>query len=161
MNRIIIITFVVFLASCSTTKINTGMINEQAPIIVYKTVADYDIYVPVGLNSSGDQIVSYPAPADLYYNGELALPVKLKEGYRLDRRGIGAQSAFTSYTYEEYSKMDAPPSLQELYDHILVKNPFVELYDCGNKSNYKDLEKELNQKIRKGMTGCKPMIDQK
>jgi hypothetical protein len=137
------------------------MISEQAPVIVYKTVADYDNNVPVGLNATGEKIASYPAPADLYYNGELALPVRLKEGYMLDRRGIGANTAFTSYTYEEYSKMDAPPSLQELYDHILEKNPFEKLYDCGNKSNYKDLVRELNQKISRGMKGCKSLIDQK
>ena len=158
-NRILYATLVVLLASCSATNINTAMISNQAPIIVYKTVADYDNNVPVLLNEARDRIVSYPAPADLYHNGELALPVRLNKGYLLDRRGINASTAYTSYTYEEYSKLEAPPSLEDLTDHIIEKDPFEAMYHCGNKSNYKDLVKELKQKISNGMPGCKALID--
>ncbi len=159
MRRAIYIILGALLVSCSTTKINTGLINDQAPIMVYKTAADYFNKVPVRLNERKDRIVSYPAPADLYHDGALALPVRLKKGYLLDTRGISANTAFTSYTYEEYAEMDAAPSLQELYDHILEKNPFEALYNCGNKSNYKDLVKELNRKISTGLPGCTSIIE--
>jgi hypothetical protein len=158
MNRLATITLVLSLASCHATRTGTGMISEQAPVTVYMTVADYYRNVPVVLNEAKDQIVSYPAPSDLFIGGELALPVRLKKGYLLDRRGLQANSAFTSYTYEEYSGMESPPSLQELYDHIIEKDPFKALYHCGNRSQYGDLVKELNRKIREGMPGCTPLI---
>jgi hypothetical protein len=39
-----------------------------------------------------NQVSSFPLPSDLFYEGELALPVKFKDG-------------FLSYTYEAYSKL--------------------------------------------------------
>ena len=75
---------------------------KQAPVIVYKTRANFYNMVPVTLNQDKDRIVSYPAPSDLYFEGELALPGKLKKGYLLDRRGINVNTVFTSFTYEEY-----------------------------------------------------------
>ena len=159
MKRFTYTILVALLVSCSATKINTVMINDQAPVIVYKTIADYDNNVPILLNETKDRIVSYPAPADLHADGELALPVRLRKGYLLDRRGINTHTAFTSYTYEEYSKMEAPPSIQDLNDHIIETSPFEAMYNCGNRSNYKDLVKEVNQKISRGMTGCTPIIE--
>ncbi len=158
MKRSATFALVLLLASCHATRTSTGMISDQAPVTVYMTVADYRDKVPVVLNEAGDQIVSYPAPSDLFTGEELALPVRLKKGYLLDRRGLQSNSAFTSYTYEEYSGMESPPSLQDLYDHIIAKDPFKALYHCGNRDQYGDLVKELNRKIRKGMPGCTPLI---
>jgi hypothetical protein len=137
---------------------NTVMISDQAPVTVYKTVADFYYNVPVVLNESGDRIISYPSPTDLYIEGELALPVRLRKGYLLDRRGLHANSAFTSYTYEEYARMESAPTLQELFDHIIEKDPFKAMYHCGDRGQYKDLVKELNGKIGKGMQDCTPVI---
>jgi hypothetical protein len=158
MNRPVLIALFLFLVSCSASRMDTVMISDQAPITVYKTVADFYYNVPVGLNEARDQIVSYPTPSDLYIEGELALPVRLRKGYLLDRRGLHANSAFTSYTYEEYARMESAPSLQELFDHIVEKDPFEAMYNCGKRSQYKELVKELNRKIGKGMQGCTPVI---
>ena len=158
MNRPACFALLLFLASCSASKMNTETISDQAPVTVYRTSADYFHNVPVGLNENGDRIISYPLPSDLFIGGELALPVRLKKGYLLDRRGLQTNSAFTSYTYEEYSRMESPPTLQELFDHIVDKDPFEAMYRCGNRSQYKDLVKELNVKIGKGMQECTPVI---
>jgi hypothetical protein len=157
MKPIILIIFATLMFSCNATKVNTGMLEEQAPVIVYKTKNTYVHNVPITMNSSKEQITSYPAPSDLFFEGELALPLELKDGYFLDLRGISANTVFTSFTYEEYSKLANPPSIQELLESVIDRDPFISIYDCGKRGSYADLVKEINTKIRKGMEGCKEM----
>lgn len=133
--------------------------NAPAPLIIYRTIADYSHNVPVILNDTKDKIVSFPAPSDLFYEGELALPLKLKQGYLLDRRGISVNSAFTSYTYENYSKLESAPPLQLLYESIIDKEPFESIYDCRVLGQSSDPEKELNREIRNGMKNFKSLLD--
>jgi len=158
MKTIIYSAVALLMISCSTAQVNSERVNARAPLIVYKTVADYYHKVPVTLNEAKDKIVSFPAPSDLFYEGELALPLKLKKGYLLDRRGIQLNTAFTSYTYEEYSRMDSPPTLQQLYDSIIDKEPFVSIYDCGTLGQLNDPRKDLNKEIRKGLKNSKPLL---
>lgn len=152
-------TIFLLMISCNAAKVSSEKVNALAPLIIYRTTADYYNNVPVLLNDTKDRIVSFPAPSDLFYEGELALPLKLKQGYLLDRRGIHINSAFTSYTYEDYSIMESPPSLEELFDSIIDKEPFESIYDCGNPKQFNDLGKDLNREIRKGMKNVKPLMD--
>lgn len=115
--------------------------------IVYKTTKDYSDLVPVIMNSERTQIVSYPAPSDIYYKGELAKPTVLKGGYLLDNRGINKNVAFTSYTYEEYSKLKNTPSIDVLLSRIVDKYPLTEMINCGIRSQYTDEVNGLNQLI--------------
>ncbi len=117
-------------------------------VMIYKTTADYFMHVPVTLSEDKKSIVSYPAPGDVFFNGDLAYPVKLEDGFLLDRRGITANSGFLSWTYYEYSRFEKTPSPDELMKKMLDADPFTIIYDCGKISKYRDLEKELNQKIR-------------
>ncbi len=87
------------------------------------------------------------------------MPVQLDKGYLLDMRGIHANTAFTSYTYEAYSKLESAPSVQDLISSIIDPDPFEEIYDCGNRSQFKSLEKDLNKLIRKKFKGCKNLIE--
>jgi len=144
--------------SCNTSKLSQETAGALAPVLVYKTKADYSHLVPVTLNETGDKLVSFPAPSDLYVNGILAIPVQLDMGYLLDMRGVQPNTAFTSYTYEAYSKLESAPSVQDLISSIIDKDPFEELYDCGSTSQYKSLEEELNKLIRKRFSGCKKLI---
>jgi len=157
MKQVVLIGFVALMVSCKTTKVNTGILLEQSPVIIYKTRVNHDHHVPITLDSGKKKLISYPAPSDLYYEGELALPLKLQKGYLLDLRGIGTNTVFTSYTYEEYSKLDAPPSFKELLDSVIDTDPFEAIYDCGKRNSYEDLVKEINSRIRKGMAGFKPI----
>lgn len=136
-------------AGCKTQKTNT-VVKADAPTIIYKTKADYSKYVPVTLSADKQKIVSYPAPKDVFYNGNLATPVALTNGYWLDNRGITANSAFVKITYEEYSKMEQTPKLEVLFNAIIDKDPFTEIYNAGSRSKYKDEVKELNALIKKG-----------
>jgi hypothetical protein len=117
------------------------------PVIVYRTKADFFDKVPVTLSEDKSEIISYPGVKDIYYNGEFSYPTKLSNGYLLDNRGIDPNSAFLNLTYEEYSILESTPTKSELYSLILEKDPFVEMYNCGNKYKYKDIIQELNALI--------------
>lgn len=159
MKLILHIALIAMLLSCSVTRQNSGMANDQAPVIIYKTTGDYYNNVPVTLNEAKDRIVAFPAPGDLLILGKPALPVKLKSGFLLDSRGIGPGAVFTSYTYDEYSAMEAPPSLREMYDRIISMDPFEAMYDCGKRSRFRDLDKELDTIIKNGFKNCKPLLN--
>ena len=84
------------------------------------------------------------------FNGDFAYPVKLEDGFFLDRRGVTPQSGFLSWTYYEYSRFEKTPSPVELLNKMLNNDPFTEMYDCGTPTQYKDMVNELNQKIKAG-----------
>ena len=124
------------------------------PAIVYKTTGDFYDYIPVIMNNDRTEIISYPAPADIFYNGKLAKSSKLKNGYLLDNRGINENVAFLSYTYEEYSKLEKTPDLSDLMSRIKEKYPLTEMYNCGSRKQYKDEINDLNKLIDTNFKDC-------
>jgi len=116
--------------------------------IVYKTVNDYSQNVAVTLSADKSEIVSYPHPSDVFTNAKLALPTSLADGYLLDNRGINPNVAFLKYTYQEYSLFTEAPPLKILYNSIIDKNPLTEIWDCGLRSSFSDIEKQLNELIK-------------
>ncbi len=152
------IIMILLLFSCRSTNIVVPAAHKLAPVIVYKTNADYLNKVPITLNEEGDQVMSYPAPSDLRYGEELSLPVQLKKGYLLDLRGVQPNSVFTSYTYEEYSALDAAPSPGELLDKVIDPDPFTEMFYCGKHSEFINLAEELNKLIKDDFTGCTDLM---
>ena len=127
------------------------------PVIVYKTKDNYNNLVPVILSEDKSEIVSYPHPSDISVGGNFTVPLNLNNGYLLDRRGIGKNTAFLKLSYEEYSKLDSLPALKELYNLIIDKDPFTELCNCGIKTAFTDQTKQLNELIdgNKLRTLCK------
>jgi len=117
------------------------------PTIIYKTSSDYYDKVAVTLSEDKKDIVNYPGIKDVYYKGELAYPTKLNDDFLLDNRGIDPTSAFLNITYEAYSKLEQTPSKEELFNMILDKDPFTEMYTCGSKYKFKDIVAELNAAI--------------
>lgn len=163
--RTIIILSVIFV-SCKSREEIPNITNEisfsgnaiaSLPILVYKTKKDYNNLVPVLLNDDKTQIVSYPDPKDVKVGSNFLLPTSLQKSYLIDNKGIGNNVAFLKYTYQEYSNLQTLPTLQELLDNIIDINPLIELCDCGDKSRYTDLEKQLNEYINKDIlrTKCK------
>ena len=169
-NKILIILLIFSVVwSCKTQK-KVDSMNSQKEILkidysagpttfIYKTKGDYNKLVPVTLSDDKTKITSFPHPDDVYYKGELALPTQLEDGYLLDNRGISANVAFLSFTYDKYSKLEKAPSVDELFNMIIDNNPLVELYDCGNRYQYKDEVAELNNMIKKQqLTQCKKVV---
>ncbi|MBS1686657.1 MAG: hypothetical protein JSS76_18100 [Bacteroidetes bacterium] len=121
-----------------------------AHAIVYKTKGDYTQYVPVTLTDDGTSIASYPDPSDVYYQGKIATPTLLADGYLLDNRGLTPHSAFIRITYEDYAKLKEVPSVKELNKLVIDRAPFTEMYDLGERNQYPDLTGGLNTIIKGG-----------
>ena len=116
-------------------------------VIIYKTKKDYSDKVPVILNDDKTKITSYPGMKDIFYNGKLALPTKLNDGFLLDNRGINKNVAFLNMTYEEYSKQKEVPLLSEMMKMIIDNDPLTEMYNCGSRYQYKEIITDLNKII--------------
>ena len=158
MKRIVLLFLLTMMLSCNATKMSPNSTEALPSAIVYKTTGDYYQLVPITMNEARDKVVSYPAPSDLFTNGKLALPVKLENGYLFDQRGINANTAFTSFTYEAYSQMESAPSTKDLISSITDSNPFEEIYMCGKINEFKDPVKDLNRLIRKSFKGCTSLL---
>ena len=133
-----------------------GNMAAMAQVVIYKTKADYFKNVPVRLSEDKKQIISYPAPSDLLVEGTIQYPKVLSDGFVLDNRGVSVNTAFLKITYEEYTKPGYIPDPSEMIKQILDADPIVELYSCGPRSKFQDVESELNRAIRdKKMDGYK------
>jgi hypothetical protein len=144
------------LLSCSPKKEVVGNSSEklleqplisEPPVLVYKTKRNYNNLVPILMSEDGKTIISYPHPKDLIVGSGYPLPTILNSGYLIDNRGIGKNVAFLSISYEEYSKLQNVPSIEELYMMIIDKEPLLEFCNCGTKSNFTNIEKEINYLI--------------
>ena len=163
MKRLLYFVILFFLMSCKShieiSKETNRMIKNQIltgqQAIVYKTTVDLTDYIPVIMNEGKTKIISYPAPSDLFYEGKLARPTILKNGYLLDNRGISENVVFLNYTYETYSKMKEAPALSDMMKNIKVLYPLKEMVNCGLLHQYNDKVKELNALIDAGFPNCK------
>jgi len=139
--------------SPGSTPSNPGGDFSGPPTIIYKTTSDYSNNVPVLLSDDKSDIVSFPAPGDLLYQGEPATPVTLKDGFLYDRRGINQNVAFLKFTYEEYIKMGKTPDKELLMKSIIDRNPLEVMYNCGNRYRFDNVVEELNGIITGGRLG--------
>ena len=141
----------------STPGLSDKVQNVSSPLcIIYKTRSDYSQNVPVALNEKKSALTSYPDVKDLYFKGKLAYPTQLANGFLLDNRGIGTNVAFLDYTYEEYQKLQHTPSADQLMKKILDNDPITEMYQCGSRSQFQDIEHDLNKMIQSGnLNSCK------
>jgi hypothetical protein len=120
------------------------------PTLVYKTRKDYTNHVPVLLSGDKTKIVSYPDPKDFSNLEKYPLPILLSKGYLLDERGIGLNVAYLSLTYKEYAALEKAPSLAEMMNMIIDKDPLTELCNCGNRQTFTHVEAQLNDLINSG-----------
>jgi hypothetical protein len=149
MNKLVIILLALTAFKCqnkATFKPNFSNIAEP-PTVVYKTKGNYNNLVPVLLSDDKLEIISYPHPNDLKVGDALALPTPLSEDYLLDNRGIGPNVAFLKMSYEDYSKLENAPTLKELYELIIDKDPLTELCNCENMKMFNDKTSQLNKLI--------------
>lgn len=83
--------------------------------ILYKTSGDFRDNVPVQVNADGS-LLSYPAPSDIPEN---ARPILLKSGWLLSPVGVSNQTTFTTYTYDEYRRLEEAPSPEEILKAVI------------------------------------------
>lgn len=155
MSKILIVLIASIFISCSGShKLPSPEFMPGPKAIIYKTKADYFDKVPILLSDDKSTIMGFPDPKDLVKGDNYSLPTPLIKGYLLDNRGLNPNTAFLKYSYNEYVKLDKPPSIERLYDMILDSNPMLEIYDFGQRSDFKDLN-EINSIIRKHFRGVK------
>ncbi len=127
--------------------------------VVYRTNGPFSENVPIIMSANRKEIVSFPAPSDIHPD---VAPVELAEGYLLDRHGVGINSAFTRYTYDEYSTLPVAPSLRHLRQMVipgaivtdLVRLPFPLTTALADTAR-------VNRLIRQGFPGCDVMLERK
>lgn len=102
---------------------------KPAPVVIYKTKADFDQLVPIAVAGEPPRLISYPHPTDLKFSdGSYRYPLHLKEGYLLDRKGVGPQTVFLRLTYEDYCAQ--PPDPSTLLTLIAEADPMEEIWHC-------------------------------
>lgn len=162
MKQLALISFVALGVACCTHKdvpVTTetpstaieGSVAATGPrAIIYRTRVDVGDAVPITLSADGKEVVSYPHPSDLRKDNGYPIPTPIGEGYLLDNRGIGPNTAFLKWSYAEYASFDKSPTLEELQAAIAFRAPFAEMYDCGVRSRYPDPVKELGEIVHSG-----------
>ena len=131
----------------SVPSVDNKMVAAHRPTVIYKTKGDYYYNVPITLTADKEKIVSYPAPTDTKVDGELALPTKLAKEYLLDNRGIGVNSAFTKYTYSEYSALTNLPSLDDFKRSVIDNNPFSEIWISKESLSVEEINKLIEDEL--------------
>jgi hypothetical protein len=124
--------------------------NALPHVLVYKAKGHHSNLVPVQLSDDRKTVVSFPDPSDIQTgsSAHAELPVSLHNGYWLDKRGIGLNTAFINMTYAEYAQLKSAPEPDVLFKMIAGENPVTELCDCGVRVK-KYSVKQLNQLIDK------------
>ncbi len=160
-NLLFILTAGLFLVACVNThkaekkEKPAQVVKVPHQTIIYKTKANFDNLVPVGLSDNKKEVVSLPAPTDLFNGNNLRTPIQLHNGYLLDQRGIGPNTAFIKTTYQEYSKRSQPMSSPEILNNIKETDPIIEMYSCKYKGAPSELVDWLNDLIDKGQLSTK------
>lgn len=148
-----VIALLMFTTCSNKTNIQDGgneIIMPEPPVIIYKTSGNFTENVAVSLTDEGDGLKSFPAPADIRARLNTVSPVKLHNGFLYDRQGIGENTAFLNYTFEEYSKLRTTPKASELFDEIKERDAITEIYRCPFKRSDPELVNKLNQLINDG-----------
>lgn len=121
--------------------------------VIYRMNGDWNQYVPVSVNSTRTALTSFPAPSDITPD---QIPIRLDDGWWLDRRGIGPNSAFTSYTYAQYAALPQAPRPAELLNSIMPGSGVTEIVVLPLKLQQAQADiPAVNRLIRDGLPGCK------
>lgn len=122
--------------------------------VIYKTNGNYDDNVAIRLNPDGS-LLTFPGPGDV---GEQSVPLRLADGWLLDRRGaVGSGTVFLKYTYREYHALAEPPSTAALKTAIIPGAHVTEAYALPRSVQRTDTA-AINALIREGLPGATRFI---
>lgn len=134
----------------------TGMRPFVPKAQVYRTNGNYNDNVPIQVAGDGKTLISFPAPTDI---DNQTKPLPLADGFLLDRRGISANSRFTTYTYAGYAALPAPPSVENLLKAIIPQAMITELVALPMTTQEALADTAaVNRLIRTGFPGCNVII---
>ena len=134
-----------------------GQAAHRPMAVVYRTSGDYGNLVPVTLDATGTRIVSYPDPADL--RGTVVSPLPLRDGWLLDRRGVGPRTAFLDISVSDYAALEKAPSADSLLRHVKARSPFTDMYALPLTADEARRDTAAcNRIIAGGLKGCKDLL---
>ncbi len=129
MKKIIFLLPVIMLVGCSkkTTAVEEAAVPQPEVVKMVEPIAsrplgtilkatafqmtgDYSNNVAITLNEDGS-LAYFPDPTDITPDSR---PILLEDGWWLNRQGLGPNSVFTKYTFDEYEKLPEVPSPAEL-----------------------------------------------
>ena len=140
---------IIFIISASCATQVPGPSHARGPVVVYKTSVDYRDHVSVQLSEDGHSVVAFPGRGDVMAQR----PVELADGYLL-KRMVG--NAFLSITIDEYAASAFAYSPEELWELVIDRAPYLEIYECSVCSQGDTTS--LNQLIRKnGLDQCQSL----
>ena len=103
-----------------------------ASVIVYKTKRDYSGLVWAYLSPDKTEVIAYPAPKDILSE----VPVALHNGYYSGV--LNQNSAIINLKISSYAKLPNPLTPIQMYSLIVNKDPFSEMYNCGQNGTDTD-----------------------
>lgn len=127
-----------------------GVHNALPQARIYRTSTDVDALVPVTINPIDGSLVSYPAPTDITAN---SMPVALRDGWWLDRRGVGPDTRFINYTYSRYRDLSEAPSPAEILNAIMPDARVTEIVTLPFKVGAATPAR-VDSLISAGLPGC-------
>lgn len=95
--------------------VGPNVVHALPKATVFKMSGPYADNVAITLNPDGT-LLYYPDPSDISAS---SAPVALEDGWYLNRQGIGANSVFTSFTFEQYAALEKVPSREELLEAVI------------------------------------------
>lgn len=98
-----------------TITVTQPMVGMIPKATAFKMSGDFADNVAVSVGSDG-QLTYFPAPSDISAS---SAPTSLGDGWYLNNQGLGENSVFTKYTFEEYSKLPEVPSVEQLKAAII------------------------------------------
>ncbi|MCH5226601.1 MAG: hypothetical protein J1F16_02090 [Muribaculaceae bacterium] len=81
----------------------------------FRMSGNYQDNVAVSINPEGE-LIYFPAPTDITADSR---PIALGEGWWLNCQGLGPNSVFTTYTFEEYASLPQVPSPEQIKNAII------------------------------------------
>lgn len=94
----------------AVTPLASKPVNMLLKASVFKMSGDYADHVAITVDANG-RVTYYPAPSDI---SAISAPVAVGDGWYLNRQGLGPNSVFTKYTFDEYRALKTAPSAEEM-----------------------------------------------
>lgn len=121
-----------------------GMIPKAS---AFKMSGNYENNVAITIAPDG-KLTYFPAPSDIT---QASKPVSLGNGWWLNNQGISENSVFTTFTFDDYSKLSKVPSPEELKAAVIpgavVTQMTVLPYSINEaRGNISEIKKILSEK---------------
>lgn len=155
--------FTVALTACHSTKTEVAQdttaaavaeaeapVNDGPRIIrepatrAFKPGGDYADKVMVTLSPDFREVISYPECNEV--DSSMA-PVKLARGYYLDRGGVGPNTVFLRWTYDEYSRLPETPTPSQIIEAVIPDSHVAEIIEIPLGKNYARIHPEMADTI--------------